>query len=131
MLDASAMLNFMAGGAASGQVTRLFENAARHGRPLLASMLNWGEAFYISWQRNGEEAAQSQLANLTRLSLELVPVDLAQVVLASELKVRHKIPYVDCIAAALAIQHDAILVTSDRDFEKLGRRVDVLWLKRP
>lgn len=77
MLDASAMLNFMAGGAASGQVTRLFENAARHGRPLLASMLNWGEAFYISWQRNGEEAAQSQLANLTRLSLELVPVDLA------------------------------------------------------
>jgi len=38
---------------------------------------------------------------------------------------------VDSIAAALALLRQATLVTSDRDFEKLGRRVPVLWLARP
>jgi len=49
---------------------------------------------------------------------------------AGELKAIHKIPYVDCIAAALATLQRATLVTSDRDFEKLGRHFPVLWIGR-
>jgi predicted nuclease of predicted toxin-antitoxin system len=30
----------------------------------------------------------------------------------------------------LAETRQAILVTSDRDFEKLGRRIPILWLTR-
>jgi predicted nucleic acid-binding protein len=60
-----------------------------------------------------------------------MPVDLSQSLKAGEIKALHKIPYVDCIAAAVAEFHHAILVTSDRDFEKLGRRVHILWLARP
>jgi len=58
-------------------------------------------------------------------------VDLPQALKAGELKALHKIPYVDCIAAALALQHRATLVTGDRDFEKLGRHFPVLWIARP
>jgi hypothetical protein len=29
------------------------------------------------------------------------------------------------------MSRQATLVTSDRDFEKLGRRIQVLWLARP
>jgi len=43
----------------------------------------------------------------------------------------HKIPYVDCLAAALAALNQATLVTSDRDFEKLGRHFLLLWIARP
>jgi predicted nucleic acid-binding protein len=50
---------------------------------------------------------------------------------AGELKALHKIPYVDCIAAALVSQQQATLVTSDRDFEKLGRHFPILWTARP
>jgi predicted nucleic acid-binding protein len=50
---------------------------------------------------------------------------------AGEIKAVHKIPYVDSIAAALAEMRGGVLVTSDRDFEKLGRRVPVLWIARP
>jgi hypothetical protein len=30
----------------------------------------------------------------------------------------------------LAMLHHAVLVTGDRDFEKLGRRAKVLWITR-
>jgi predicted nucleic acid-binding protein len=49
---------------------------------------------------------------------------------AGELKAVHKIPYVDCIAAALAVVSQATLVTSDQDFDKLGRQFPVLWVGR-
>ena len=34
-------------------------------------------------------------------------------------------------AGALAELRNSILVTSERDFQKLGRRIQVLWLARP
>jgi predicted nucleic acid-binding protein len=71
------------------------------------------------------------MVNLSRLPLEFVPVDLQQALHAGEIKARHRIPYVDCVAAALAMLRQAVLVTSDRDFEKLGRRIQVLWIARP
>jgi len=36
----------------------------------------------------------------------------------------------DCVAAALAMLHQATLVTSDRDFQKLERNIPILWIGR-
>jgi predicted nucleic acid-binding protein len=82
------------------------------------------------WERRDEEKARSTLSDLLRLPIQLVPVDLEQALKAGEIKAAHKIPYVDCLAAALAELRNAVLVTSDRDFEKLGRRVRILWIVR-
>jgi predicted nucleic acid-binding protein len=129
VLDANAVLDFVEDGPGGKRVERLL-NDALHGRSrVLISVVNWGEVFYHSWQEQGEESARRILAGLSRLPLELVPVDLAQSLQAGEIKARHKIPYVDCIAAGLAILQQAVLVTSDRDFEKLGRRVEILWIR--
>jgi predicted nucleic acid-binding protein len=98
---------------------------------LLVSAVNWGEVFYISWQRHGAESAKQTLAELLQFSIRIVPVDVAQVLKAGELKAVHKVPYVDCLAAALATLNQATLVTSDRDFEKLGRQFPILWITRP
>ncbi len=129
VLDASAVLDFVEDGRGGKRVEQVL-NDALHGRTrVLMSVLNWGEVFYHSWQEQGEESARRTLASLSRLPLELVPVDLVQSLQAGEIKARHKIPYVDCIAAGLAILQQAVLVTSDRDFEKLGRRVEILWIR--
>ena len=69
------------------------ERLATAALPMLMSALNWGEVFCQSWQRRGEESAKSTLADLSRLPLELVAVDISQVLKAGELKVVHKIPY--------------------------------------
>jgi ribonuclease VapC len=129
VLDASALLNFLANGPGAERVERLLKGA-RPATPLLVSAVNWGEVFYISWQRHGEESAKQTLADLLQLAIRIVPVDILQVLKAAELKAVHKIPYVDCLAAALATLSQGTLVTSDRDFEKLGRHFPVLWITR-
>ncbi len=129
VLDANALLDFLANGPGAERVERLLK-VAQPVAPLLVSVVNWGEVFYISWQRYGEESAKQTLTDLLGLPIRIVPVDLPQVLKAGELKVVHKIPYVDCFAAALATLQQATLVTSDRDFEKLGRRFPVAWLPR-
>jgi predicted nucleic acid-binding protein len=87
--------------------------------------------FHQSWQRHGEESARQTLADLLQLPIRIVPVDVPQVLKAGELKALHKIPYEDCLAAALATLTRATLVTSDRDFERLGRHFPILWIARP
>ena len=131
VLDANAVLDLLANGPGADRVELLLKDAARVGAPLLVSVVNLGEVFYHSWQRHGEESARQTLADLSRLPIQFVPVDLRQVLKAGELKALHKIPYVDCLAAALATLSQATLVTSDHDFEKLGRHFPVLWIARP
>ena len=130
VLDASAVLDFLDDGPGASRVEKLLIEAHRLGRPLLASVANLGEIFYLSWQRHGEQSARDTLADLSRLSIRAVSVDLPQALKAGEIKSLHKIPYVDCLAAALAALHQATLVTADRDFEKLGRNFPILWLSR-
>ena len=129
VLDANAILDFLTNGPGAERVEHLLKGA-RPATPLLVSAVNWGEVFYISWQRHGEESARQTLADLLQLSIRIVPVDVPQVLKAGELKAVHKIPYVDCLAAALAALNQATLVTSDRDFERLGRHFPVLWITR-
>ena len=131
VLDANAVVDYIQKGPGSAKIESLLVDAFRLQRPLLVSVLNWGEVFYLLWQRVGEEKARQVLANLSRLPIRIVPVDLSQALKAGELKALHKIPYVDCLAAALATLNQATLVTSDRDFEKLGRHFPVLWITRP
>jgi predicted nucleic acid-binding protein len=130
VLDANAVLDFVEGGPGAPRVREIAQEAFRLGTVALISVVNWGEVFYTLWERRDEEKARVTLSGLLRLPIQLVPVDLEQALKAGEIKAVHKIPYVDCIAAALAELRGAVLVTSDRDFEKLGRRVRVLWIVR-
>lgn len=129
VLDANALLDFLENGPAAEKVGRLLQGASQQ-QPLLVSVANWGEVVYLSWQRVGEERARQALAQLSRFPISIVSVDLPQALKAGEIKALHHIPYVDCLAAALAMLNQSTLVTADRDFEKLGRNFPVLWLAR-
>jgi predicted nucleic acid-binding protein len=130
VLDASAVLILLTSEPGADRIEELVREADRSGAPLVASVANWGEVFYLTWQRHGEQSARAVLGDLSRLPIRVVPVDLTQALKAGELKALHKIPYMDCLAAALAILQDSTLVTSDRDFEKLGRQFPILWIAR-
>jgi predicted nucleic acid-binding protein len=130
VLDATAVMDFLGNGSGAGRMEKLLADALRLSNPLLVSVVNWGEVFYLSWQRFGEQSAREKIADLSRLPVRVVPVDLPQAVRAGEMKALHGIPYADCLAAALAALNQATLVTADRDFEKLGRHFSILWLRR-
>ena len=130
VLDANALLDLVEAGPGFEKVEQLLQAALRNQASVLISVLNWGEVFYLLWQRRGEEKARQGISNLSRLPLQIVDVGFSQALQAAELKATHKIPYVDSVAAALAILHQAILVTADRDFEKLGRNFPIMWIAR-
>jgi predicted nucleic acid-binding protein len=131
VLDASAVFDLLLNRAGASRVAQLLKAADRSAAPLLASAVNWGEVFYLSSLRHGEQSARETLADLSRLPIRVVPVDLAQAIKAGEIKALYGIPYVDCMAASLAALSQSTLVTADHDFEKLGRRFPILWLTRP
>jgi len=130
VLDANAVLDLVESGVGAQRVRSILHEAHAGRAECAISVINWGEVYYTLWQKRGEEKANQTLAKLSQISLEIVPVDLAQALKAGELKAVHRIPYVDCVAAALAALRQSTLVTSDRDFEKLGRHFPVLWLSR-
>jgi predicted nucleic acid-binding protein len=130
VLDANAILDYVQDGPGAATVERVLHEAFRHDAVLLISVINLGEVFYWLWRNKGEEKARQTIDDLALLPLQNIPVDLPQALKAGEFKALHKIPYADGIAAALAVAHNATLVTSDRDFEKFGRRIPIVWLPR-
>jgi len=130
VLDANALIDFVESGPGMPKVDQLLHAAALEQTDIFVSVMNLGEVFYWLWIKRGKDRARQTLDGFSRLPIQIVPVDLPQALRAGELKALHKMPYVDCIAAALALQHHATLVTADRDFEKLGRNFPVLWITR-
>jgi uncharacterized protein len=130
VLDASAVLDLLENGLGAERVEQILAAADKNENAVSMSVLNWGEVFYNVWQHHGEEAARNAMSELSRLPIEIVPVEQEQALKAGEIKALHKLSFVDCVAASLAELRGATLVTADRDFQKLGRRVHVLWLVR-
>lgn len=130
MLDASAMLVLLDNRPSARRIKQLIGETDRFNTTLLASVVNLGEVFYLSWLRHGEQPARDTLDDLSQLPIQVLPVDAPQALKAAELRALHHIPYVDCLAAALSSIHQATLVTSDTDFEKLGRHFPILWVGR-
>lgn len=129
VLDASALLAFFQDEPGAEKVQELLAQAAQAGRPLLMSVVNWGEVYYVAWRRMGEAAGRQMLEEMARLPLEVVDVDMELTKLAAAFKAQHKLPYADCFAGGLAASQKATVVTADRDFEMLGTKVSVLLLE--
>jgi predicted nucleic acid-binding protein len=130
VLDASAVLDLLENGSGAARVEQILAAADKQENAVSMSVLNWGEVFYNVWQHHGEEAARSAIAGLSRLPIEIVAVDQEQALKAGEIKALHKLSFVDCIAGSLAELRNSTLVTADRDFQKVGRRIRVLGLVR-
>ena len=120
VLDASALVTFFEDRPGAEKVEDLLTKAAEVKRPLLMSVVNWGEVYYSVCRARGEKAAKDKLKEIAQLPIELVGVDADVARRAAILKAEHNLPYADCFAAALAQARKAALVTSDKDFEGAG-----------
>jgi predicted nucleic acid-binding protein len=128
VLDSSALMVFFEDRSGAAQIEDLLAKAAETRRPLLMSVVNWGEVYYSIWRARGEAAAESKLREIDQLPIEVVEAGADLTKLAASLKARHTLPYADCFAAALARARKATLVTSDKDFERVASSLKILWV---
>lgn len=126
VLDAYALLAYLKG--ESGHL-RVKEMLAADDLDLLINAVNAGEVFYILARARGLREADVFLnVILPSLPIQVIDNSFEQVIEAARLKVAHALSFADCFAAATAVRERAALVTGDKEFEKLGRAMDIDWL---
>ena len=128
VLDSSALMTFFEDRPGADKVEELLAKAAEAKHPLLMSVVNWGEVYYSVWRARGQKAADAKLLEIAQLPIEIVGVDMELGKLAASLKAEHNLPYADCFAAALAQAGKAALVTSDKDFQRVGTALKTIWV---
>ena len=129
VLDASALWIYLRAGASSPKVSQILKDAIGGRAEVLMSAVNYGEVYALILRELGSELALKVMNAVTPLSIEVVDVTPRRAFQAADIKAKFRLYYVDCFAAALAIEHKATLVTSDSDFRKLGHGFATLWLK--
>jgi ribonuclease VapC len=129
VLDSSALITFFEDRPGADKVEELLAKAAEDKRPLAMSVVNWGEVYYSVWRARGEKAAAAKVHEVAQLPIEIVGVDMELGKLVGLLKAEPNLPYADCFAAPLAQARKATLVTSDKDFERVGTALRILWLR--
>ncbi len=128
VLDASAVMTFLEDRRGAAKVEDLISLAIQGKKELLMSVVNWGEVYYSVWRTRGERPALAVLAEIAQLPIEIVDADLQLTKLAAEFRAQYRLPYADCFAASLALQHKAALATSDKDFAQIQKKLLIVWV---
>jgi predicted nucleic acid-binding protein len=95
---------------------------------LLMNLVNWGEVYYITLREQGPDKASLFEKNFEKLPIDLVYPDKQLIRNASKYKAYNALSYADCIAAATAKMNDSVLMTGNREFEKLEKEITIDWL---
>lgn len=128
VLDSFALLAFHRGEFGGPAVRAMLDRANDGEIQLSMAVVNLGEVFYRTARELGVDAAEEALGDFEGYAIALIEIDRELAITGARLKAEHPISYADCIAAALAQQLGAAVVTGDADFRRLEHLVRVEWL---
>jgi len=128
VLDSYSLLAFFENEPGGDKVAELIKQARDREKPLLLSVINWGEIYYIVRRTAGKSAAEETIKDLDTLPIEIVPIDRETTKVAAEFKSTKRMSYADCFAAALAKLKNAELVTGDKEFCEVEDIVHIRWV---
>jgi len=129
VLDASALVVFFEAQPGTERVADLLRDAFQGTTRLMMNAVNWGEVYYSIWRTKGQEAANRAMAEIAQCRIEIVEVGQSLARLAAEFRIRHRLPYADCFAAALAYSRKASLAATDSDFDRVKGTVSLYRLR--
>ncbi len=128
ILDAQALLTFFGKEAGHKKVEAALISALERGSNLLMTSVNFGEVYYVVLRRHGQEKAEEVARTIQALPIEIVDVDQPLAKEAGRFKVKHKISYADCFAAALTKVNKGELLTGEKEFELLESDIKIVWI---
>ena len=128
VLDAYALAVYFEKEPGYETVQTLLADAASRKRPLLMSVVNWGEIYYVTYREHGRDAAEHIAQVVDTFPIELVDIDVPLARQAATYKATHKMSYADGFAAALAKIGKATLVTGDKEFKPLEGEIKIQWV---
>lgn len=129
VLDSWAVIAYLEDEPAAERVADIIADAHENNTPLLMSVVNLGEVWYIIAREASDAEADRCEKELRQLGIEIVDADWSLTNHAARFKSKHKMAFADCFAAGLAKQKRAHLVTGDREFAQVGGEVQILSLR--
>ena len=129
VFDASALFAFLQQKPGAPKVNELLKDAMRGRVAIFMSAVNYGEVYGGILREHGAERARATMSAVQPLPISLVDATPQRSLQAAEVKVKHKLYYLDSFVAALALEQKGTLVTGDPDFRRLGHSVPIVWLK--
>jgi len=128
VLDSWAVLAYLEGEPAAAKIADLLADAHEARAPLLMSVVNAGEVWYIVARRTDADEADRIVGMLQDIGVRFVDADWRLTKIAAQFKVRGNISYADSYAAALAKQNKAHLLTGDEEFRPFEDQLKIFWL---
>ena len=128
VLDAWAVMAYLEDEPAGEKVADIIADAHENDTPLLMTVVNLGEVWYIIARETSEPEADRCAKELRQLGIEVVNADWGLTQQAARYKSQHRMSYADCFAAALAKERRAHLITGDKEFAQVEQQVQILWL---
>jgi ribonuclease VapC len=128
VLDSWSVIAYFEDELAGEQVEEIITGAHESGIPLLMTVVNAGEVWYIIARETSEAEADRSIAELQQLSIKFFDADWKLARAAAAFKSKHSMSYADCFAAALAKENKADLVTGDQEFKHVEGEVRIAWL---
>ena len=128
VLDSWAVLAYLEDESSGENVARLIVEAQENACPLYLSVVNAGEIWYILAREVSEAEAEKAIMELQQLGIQFVDVTWQLARTAATFKVKGKISYADCFAAALAKEKKTELVTGDKEFKQVESEIRIHWI---
>ena len=128
VLDSWAIIAYLEDEASAERVADIIADAHEQDIPLLMSVVNAGEVWYIVARESSVADADASINQLRDLGIEFVDADWNLAKDAGYFKSRNKMSFADCFAAALAKQRKAHLATGDPEFKQVESEIAINWL---
>lgn len=128
VLDSWAIIAYLEDEASAESVADIIADAHEQDIPLLMSVVNAGEVWYIVARESSVADADVSINQLRDLGIEFVDADWSLAKDAGYFKSRNKMSFADCFAAALAKQRKAHLATGDPEFKQVESEIAINWL---
>jgi len=130
VLDSWAIMAYLEDEPGGDIVSDAIADAHEEDIPLLMSVLNVGEVWYVIARETATADAETAVAQRRQLGIEFIAADWHLAKEAARYKAKHKMSYADCFAAALTKQKDAVLLTGDPQFHQIEREIRITWLRK-
>ena len=128
VLDSWATIAYLEDEASAERVADIIADAHEEEIPLLMSVVNAGEVWYIIARESSVTDADASINQLRDLGIEFVDADWNLAKDAGYFKSKNKMSFADCFAAALAKQRKAHLATGDPEFKQVESEIAINWL---
>ena len=127
VLDSWAVIAYLEDESSAEKIADIIADAHENNTPLLMSVFNLGEIWYIVARETSESDADRCERELRQLGIEVIDADWSLTQQAARFKSKNKMSFADCFAAALAKQKKAHLVTGDREFRPVQSVIPIVW----